>query len=55
MNDLYTKDYLENTLVILESELDDLETWSVYNGDHKLDEISQLKSLFKTISAQLTK
>lgn len=43
MNDLYTPEYLINTLSLLESEAADLRTWSVYNGDQYNQETNNIQ------------
>lgn len=43
MDELYTKSYLFDTLFIINNELENLSTWSVYNKDLMLDEIADLK------------
>lgn len=49
MKDLYTKEYLIQTLEIIADNLKDLSTWSVYNGDMNLDEIHEFIQLYKQL------
>lgn len=53
MHDTYNRSYLKNTLDVISDNLDDLEKWSVWNGDKKIDEIRQLAGLFKLIRKQM--
>jgi hypothetical protein len=50
---MYNTKYLKNTLLILEDNLKDLETWSVYNKDRLNNEISELKTMIKTLKAEI--
>lgn len=43
MEEIYTKSYLFDTLFVINNELENLSTWSVYNKDLMLDEIAELK------------
>lgn len=53
MNDLYTIKFLYDTLFLLNSELEDLSRWSVYNDDVCLDEIHELTEKFEEVKKKL--
>lgn len=55
MKDLYNQSYLTNTLDVLSDNFDDLEKWSVWNQDKKLDEIKQVQELFELLKEQFKK
>lgn len=55
MKTLYNEKYLKDTLKTISDELDELEKWSVWNGDHKLDEIKQVQDVYETLKRQLRK
>lgn len=55
MKDLYNRTYLLNTLDIISDNFDDLEKWSVWNHDEKLDEIKQIQEVFELVKEQLKK
>ena len=52
---IYNEKYLENTLSLISDNLNELVMWSAYNDDKKLEEIMQLRDLYKTIKQQLLK
>jgi hypothetical protein len=49
MTELYNKEFLEITLRVLESDLDDLESWSVYNEDQYNEEIYKIRKALEEI------
>ena len=49
MNIQYDKTFLKYTLDILGEQLEDLETWSVYNEDKNLDKIIEFKNAFNVL------
>ncbi len=46
---IYDEDFFKSTLSLLQSELDDLDTWSVYNQDKYNDEISIIRKALELI------
>ena len=50
---MYDKKFLKTTLLILEDNLKDLDMWSVYNKDRFNNEISELKTMIKTLKAEI--
>ena len=50
---MYDQKFLKTTLLILEDNLKDLEMWSVYNKDRFNNEISELKTMIKTLKAEI--
>jgi hypothetical protein len=50
---MYDQKFLKTTLLILEDNLKDLEMWSVYNKDRFNNEISELKTMIKTLKDEI--
>lgn len=50
---IYDEEFLKSTLSLLQSELDDLDTWSVYNEDKFNDEISIIRNAIELIKENL--
>lgn len=44
--------FFTNTLILLETELNDLSQWSVYNGDKYNEEIAQLKTIIEKMKGE---
>ena len=55
MDKFYDNEFLANTLWGLNSDIADLERWSVYNGDKRLDDIAKLKDHIKIVEAKINR
>ena len=53
MNKDFDATYLASTLISLQGEIQDLEKWSVFNGDKYNEEIYQLKVALEKIVVQV--
>ena len=53
MSELYNKEFLTITLKVLESDLDDLESWSIYNEDQYNEEIYKIRKAIEEIKDSL--
>lgn len=53
MNNLYDIKYLYDTLFLLQTQIDELSQWSVYNDDVCLDQIHELTQKFEEVKKQL--
>lgn len=53
MVELYDKEFLEITLRVLETDLDDLESWSVYNEDQYNEKIYEIRKAIEDIKENL--
>lgn len=53
MNSLYDIKYLYDTLFLLQTQIDELSQWSVYNDDVCLDQIHELTQKFEEVKKQL--
>lgn len=49
MDNQYDTKFLYDTLFLLQTHIEDLSTWSVYNDDSCLDEIHELKKKFEQV------
>ena len=49
----YTKKFLEDSIYLLEEQLQDIEKWSVYNDDKHSEEISEIKEKVEKLKSKL--
>lgn len=49
----YDKSFLQANMACLKNEIDDLETWSVNNGDRAIELIQELRKDFDAIAFNL--
>lgn len=49
MKNIYTKEFLKNTLDMIGDNLSDLEMWSTYNDDEFNEEIADLEKALRKI------
>ena len=54
MNSIYTKNFLINTLDILEDNIRDIEKWNAYNDDEYQDEAEAIKTIIEVLKAKIT-
>jgi hypothetical protein len=50
---MYDNDFLKSTLTLLQAELDDLDTWSVYNDDKFNTEVDLIRKALELIKEQV--
>ena len=49
----YSKQYLKDTLFMINSEIEDLETWSAYNDDKYNEEIADIRKAFEKLKKKI--
>lgn len=45
----YNKDFLESTILLLEEQLDDLDSWSVYNQDKYNEQVGKIRGVVEEL------
>ena len=49
----YSKQYLKDTIYLLNPEIEDLETWSAYNDDKYNEEIADIRKAFEKLKKKI--